>query len=303
MWTLAAVLSSQFQFLRGELYTEARQSLDALEMENQDMCIERVQAWLLLSLYEFMSDFYQRGLVSVGRALRLVQLMRLHELDKLPMTGSHGDLIDIESSRRTFWLAYTIDRFTSAQENLPLTISEKHIRTRLPAPQSHFTSGRTATMCFLNEVIDGMESEQPSTNANDFAMCPFTQSIVVATICGRTLSLRQRLLASQQDYQGLLPELTLRHWTLSAFLTARIKILSIQITSSSEHPDALLLFSTLAAYMILFMLYETVETTPQGIDEARTLLLGNEQRSLEAARELETLVGVLTHVNHFQMKP
>ena len=136
MWTLAAVLSSQFQFLRGELYTEARQSLDALEMENQDMCIERVQAWLLLSLYEFMSNFHQRGLVSVGRALRLVQLMRLHELDRLPVTGSHGDLIDIESSRRAFWLAYTMDRFTSAQDNLPLTISEKHVSLTLHAFQT-----------------------------------------------------------------------------------------------------------------------------------------------------------------------
>lgn len=127
MWTLAAALSSQFQFLRGELYTEARQSLDALEMENPDMCIERVQAWLLLSLYEFMSDLYQRGLVSVGRAFRLVQLMRLHEIDKLPITGGQGDLIDIESIRRTFWMAYTIDRFTSAQDNLSLAINEKQV--------------------------------------------------------------------------------------------------------------------------------------------------------------------------------
>jgi hypothetical protein len=127
MWTLAAALSSQFQFLRGELYRETRQSLDALEMENQDMCIERVQAWLLLSLYEFLSDFYQRGLVSVGRAFRLVQLMRLHEIDTVPITGGQGDLIDIESTRRTFWMAYTIDRFTSVQDSLSLAISEKQV--------------------------------------------------------------------------------------------------------------------------------------------------------------------------------
>jgi hypothetical protein len=133
MWTLAAALSSQFQFLRGELYTEARQSLDALEMDSQEMCIERVQAWLLLSLYEFMSDFYQRGLVSVGRAFRLVQLMRLHEIDKLPITGGQGDLIDIESTRRTFWLAYTIDRFTSAQDNLSLAITEEQVRQQSSA--------------------------------------------------------------------------------------------------------------------------------------------------------------------------
>lgn len=128
MWTLAAALSSQFQFLRGELYAEARQSLDTLEMENQEKCIERVQAWLLLSLYEFMSGLYQRGLVSVGRAFRLIQLMRLHEIDRHPITGGQGDLIDIESTRRTFWIAYIIDRFTSAHDNLSLAFNENEVR-------------------------------------------------------------------------------------------------------------------------------------------------------------------------------
>ncbi|KAF2789165.1 hypothetical protein K505DRAFT_410481 [Melanomma pulvis-pyrius CBS 109.77] len=302
MWTLAAALSSQFQFLRGELYTEARQSLDALEMENPDMCIERVQAWLLLSLYEFMSDLYQRGLVSVGRAFRLVQLMRLHEIDKLPITGGQGDLIDIESIRRTFWMAYTIDRFTSAQDNLSLAINEKQIRTRLPAPHSQFMSGRPATMCFLSEVIAGIDSEQPNNTTTDLTMCPFTQSIIVATMCGRALGLKQRFV-SQQAYQDVITEFYLRHRNLNTFLTARIKILSMQISSTSEHPDALLLFSTLAAYMIVFMLYETIETIPMGTEESHTLLLGHEQRSLDAVHELDVLTSMLTQVNHFQMHP
>ncbi|KAH7383968.1 hypothetical protein BKA66DRAFT_463200 [Pyrenochaeta sp. MPI-SDFR-AT-0127] len=302
MWALAAALSSQFQFLRGELYTEARQSLNALEMENQDMCIERVQAWILLSLYEFISDLYQRGLVSIGRVFRLVQLMRLHEIDKLPITGIQGDLIDIESTRRTFWMAYTIDRFTSAQDNLSLAISEKEIRTRLPAPQSQFMSGRPTTMCFLSEVVAGIDCEQSSNSATDIAMCPFTQSIIVATICGRTLALKQRLV-SQQAYQDVITEFHLRHRNLNTFLTGRIKILSMQITSTSEHPDALLLFSTLAAYMITFMLFEMIEAIPLGTEEAHTLLLGHEQRSLDAAQKLEVLISMLTQVNQFQMHP
>ncbi|KAF2258797.1 hypothetical protein CC78DRAFT_525764 [Lojkania enalia] len=302
MWTLAAALSSQFQFLRGELYTEARQSLDALEMEDQEMCIERVQAWLLLSLYEFMSDFYQRGLVSVGRAFRLVQLMRLHEIDILPITGGQGDLIDIESTRRTFWMAYTIDRFTSAQDNLSLAINEKQIRTRLPAPHSQFMSGRPATMCFLSEVIAGIDSEEPNNSATDLTMCPFTQSIIVATMCGRALGLKQRFV-SQQAYQDVITEFYLRHQTLNNFLSSRIKILSMQISSNSEHPDALLLFLTLAAYMIVFMLYETIETIPLGTEESHTLLLGHKQRSLDAVHELELLTSMLTQVNHFQMHP
>jgi hypothetical protein len=51
-------------------------------------------------------------------------------------------------------------------------------------------SSRPATMCFLSEVIAGIDNEQLSNSATDFAMYPFTQSIVVATICGRTLALK-----------------------------------------------------------------------------------------------------------------
>ena len=314
MWTLAATLSSQFQFLGGELYKEARQSLDALEMENHKMCIEHVQAWLLLSLYEFMADLYHRGLVSVGRAFRLIHLMRLHEIDNKPLSRAQDDLIEIESSRRTFWVAYMIDRFTSAQDNLPLAINEKEasiipslwlsnttqIRTRLPAPHCHFMSGRPYTMRFLSEVVSEIGSKQSGNSATDNAMCPFAQSIIIASVCGSTLSIKQQLV-SQRAHQGLISEFYLQYGALSTFLTARIKVLSMQITSNSEHPDVLLLFSALSAYMTLLMLYEMAEAIPQGTDEAHTLLHGHEQRSLNTIQELDALILLLNQVNSFQV--
>jgi hypothetical protein len=129
MWNLAASVSSQFQLLRTELYREARMHLDALEMDNDESgpkCIEQVQAWILLSIYEFSHD-YQRGLVSAGRAFRLIQLMRLYEIDGNHTINLQGNWVDIESCRRTFWVAYTIDRFTGVHDNLPLTLNESTV--------------------------------------------------------------------------------------------------------------------------------------------------------------------------------
>jgi hypothetical protein len=162
-------------------------------------------------------------------------------------------------------------------------------------------SGRPTTMCFLDEVIAGIYSEQPGNSAADLTMCPFTQSIIVATICGRALGLKQRFI-SQQAHQDMITEFYLRYRTLNTFLTAQIKMLSMQISSTSEHPDALLLFLTLAAYMIVFMLYETIETIPLGTEESHTLLLGHEQRSRDAVHELDVLTSMLTQVNHFQVR-
>ena len=141
MLALAASLSTQFQLERRSLYNEARQLLISLEAETMvtqtsasSTRIEQVQAWILLVIYELTNTdcTYQRGMLSAGRAFRLVQMMRLYEIDRedVQYAGQgHGevDWIDIESMRRTFWLAYTIDRFTSAIDGLPLAFNERQV--------------------------------------------------------------------------------------------------------------------------------------------------------------------------------
>lgn len=156
-------------------------------------------------------------------------------------------------------------------------------------------------MCFLSEVIAGIDSEQPNDGATDLTMGPFTQSIIVATMCGRALGLKQRFVL-EHAYQEMIPEFYLRRQTLDTFLTARIKILSMQISSTSEHPDPLMIFLTLAAYMVVFMLYETIEAIPLGTEESHLLLLGHEQRSLDAVHELAVFTSMLTQMNHFQVR-
>ena len=139
MWTITACLSSQFHAIQHQLYTEARQILDALETESQDSSVtglEQPQAWLLLSIYELISDHFQRGLVSAGRAFRLVQLMGLYKMDiELPV-GFQGDWVDKEYMRRTFWVAYSLDRFTSMVDGLPLTFDEREVCSSRCCPLS-----------------------------------------------------------------------------------------------------------------------------------------------------------------------
>lgn len=84
MWTLAASLSARFQELAASLYLQTREMLEALEQkESQVECIDvkQPQAWILLAIYEIMRTNTRQGWMSAGRAFRLVQLMRLYELD------------------------------------------------------------------------------------------------------------------------------------------------------------------------------------------------------------------------------
>ena len=135
-------LSSQFESYRDTLYTETKQMLESLDMcENHHshespVCIEEIQAWLLLAFYEFSRTNYKRGWVTAGRAFRLVQLARLHEIDspERTMLQQGEDPVVVEERRRTFWVAYCLDRFISLKNQWPLTLMEEVVSSHiLPA--------------------------------------------------------------------------------------------------------------------------------------------------------------------------
>jgi hypothetical protein len=134
MWTLAASLSSQLSHTRDGLYETTRRMLESSEPKD-DITefgdIEHVQARILLLIYEFMRTNYQRGWISAGRCFRLLQLMRLYEIDtpeQLARRNNEPDAeewIATESKRRTFWMAYSLDRFISIRGEFPLTLNEQ----------------------------------------------------------------------------------------------------------------------------------------------------------------------------------
>ena len=130
MWALATSASAQPQMVGDMLYHSAIQHLEKLEAKgntHQLIDIMHVQAWLLLAFYEFMRVDFRRGWMSAGRAFRLIQLMGLHELDlsDISLTIPTMDWVDTEERRRTFWLAYSLDRFVSLSNGAPWTLSEQ----------------------------------------------------------------------------------------------------------------------------------------------------------------------------------
>ena len=136
MWALASSLSAQFQHTRDILYRQCRELLEGLESVDSEMEafeIERVQAWILVTMYELMRTNTRRGWTSAGRAFRLVQLMRLYEVDSSSnVSECNGpqqvDWVGVEEQRRTFWMAYCLDRFISIRNEYPLTLHEQVVR-------------------------------------------------------------------------------------------------------------------------------------------------------------------------------
>ena len=126
--------SSQFENVRELLYTETRQMLEERDLGDNDMNVvhlEQVQSWILVAFYEFLRCSYRRAWFSAGRVFRLVQLLRLHEVDGPAKTitqllmGTTDEQIVAEEKRRAFWVAYCLDRFISVNNGLPLTLNEE----------------------------------------------------------------------------------------------------------------------------------------------------------------------------------
>jgi hypothetical protein len=135
MWTLAASVSDKYDALQGHFYERARKYVQADEMRGHGestITLAHCQAWTLLSTYEFKQMYFPRAWLSVGRAVRLAQMMQLHRLDGIGLDVKQclpppKDWTEREERRRTFWMAFCADRYASIGTGWPMSIDERDV--------------------------------------------------------------------------------------------------------------------------------------------------------------------------------
>jgi Fungal specific transcription factor domain len=93
--------------------------------------IARPQAWILISVYELLNMHFHRWWLSTARAVRLCQMMGLHLVDgprpaKRLLTLAK-DWVEVEEQRRTFWMAFNLDRHAAFGHRCPMIIDEKDV--------------------------------------------------------------------------------------------------------------------------------------------------------------------------------
>ncbi|EPE28687.1 Zn2/Cys6 DNA-binding protein [Glarea lozoyensis ATCC 20868] len=296
MWTLGASLSTQFQHLEKSLYSDTKKMLEELENKCTDIRsveIEQVQAWILIAIYEFLRFNYCHGWMSAGRSFRLVQLMRLYKIDTPNSIHSHGDWIKTEEMRRTFWMAYSLDRFASITNDWPLTLSEQAIMTRLPAPETNFQSGQPILMCFLSEAV----GTNHQTLSSSWAEC-----IVVNTIFGRALSHRNQAVVEDicatpsSDFWD-------RHQCVNAILVQTMQTMVAKYPATSQYVDPMLLFTQMLAKTTVLYLYKTLENAMFETEEELMIRMEYKSLALRAAQELVDLTKTLAQLSFFKVHP
>ncbi|GES65263.1 C6 transcription factor [Aspergillus terreus] len=303
MWTLAASMSAQFQAIRDALYHETRRMLDIFDLRCSRMemvTIEQAQAWVLVSIYEYMHVSPQQGWISIGRCCRLVLGMRLYELDdpNSPITMSPDQdpgLVDwtaLEEQRRTFWMAYSLDRFISFHSSLPFTLNEQLISTRLPAPEEEFQAGQPVLSSYLPEVLSKGTHGQRTSVTSSFSEC-----IILATICGRALSHRQKV-AVEQINGDIFDGFWNRHRWLHDMLNHRIQVLS-----SSAQVDPMLIFARIVAQTLVLFLHNVLESITWKTGDHLLGIIEYERLCILAAHEVLNLLKLQAQLGYFKVHP
>ncbi|KAJ6116996.1 hypothetical protein N7512_006721 [Penicillium capsulatum] len=296
VWTLASLLSAQFRHLQDSFYRETKRLLELSYLTgNSDNVVdtEEIQAWVLIATYESMRAFHRPAWMSAGRAFRLVQLMRLHEIDS-PTNSSLPDLdpTETEEKRRVFWMAYFWDHLLSMRNNWPITLNEHVICTRLPAPDADFQSGQPVLGAFLSEAIMDLTPQKNS---------PFNECVILATICGRSLFHAQQY-SIRFVYGDLAPTWTDQQQWLDHILANRLRILSQSYTEPAHTSDPLLLFTHIMGQASVIHLYKGVQSV-MGAADKEALVAEYHRRAFNAAQETVKLAKGSIEFNFLRIHP
>lgn len=116
-------------------YRRARKYLELDEMKGLGeayVTVAHAQCWVLVSSYEFKMMYFPRAWMSVGRATRLVLMIGLNRVDGIGLDMKQcllppRDWTEREERRRTFWMAYCVDRYASIGTGWPMTVDEADV--------------------------------------------------------------------------------------------------------------------------------------------------------------------------------
>ncbi|KAK4172607.1 putative binuclear zinc transcription factor [Triangularia setosa] len=139
------------------LYRRARKFAEEDEakgyQEPNAFTLAHAQFWMLMANFEAQNTLFSRASLSLGKSIRIAQILNLHQLNRGPqppsLFQSHLgrqssralDWIEMEEHRRTWWVIYSSDRLVFATSALPSIIDDRLVHTLLPMPEEAFTRG------------------------------------------------------------------------------------------------------------------------------------------------------------------
>ena len=187
MWCNAAAVSDKFDPLAEHFYYRARKYIQQDEMKGHGeslITVAHCQTWVLLATHEFKLMYFPRAWMSAGRACRLALMMGLHRLDGAGLDVKQclappRDWTEREERRRTFWMSFCVDRYSSIGTGWPMVVEEGDIRSSMPSSEEAFDMSKPAKTM---ELADALRPDGPPQ------MSSFGGVVLMACLFGRNLT-------------------------------------------------------------------------------------------------------------------
>ncbi|RYP69021.1 hypothetical protein DL771_006347 [Monosporascus sp. 5C6A] len=289
MQTIASSVSPTFCNLSEALYNQTRRILNALDVLPPEVTqLEHIQASLLVAHYECVRVHEHRAMLTAGRAFTMVHLTRLYDVDGAGPSETHDNFAETEERRRTFWLAFALDRFLCMRNESTLTLNEDMmLYPRLPAPETNFQNSQPIEMDFLPEAV---------ANSGRSRFSPFVECIIVASLHWRCVAQRRLAQAANVLATDSSRDIGRRIEWLAVMLEKRMQTLMPPSSSGFAlvERDPMLAFASMLAHSAMIHLYYTAQLGG---------MQGYEERALRAARSTARLSKVMPQLFHFEVHP
>ncbi|KAH7114405.1 binuclear zinc transcription factor [Dendryphion nanum] len=301
MWTLAASVTDKYEGLQEHFYQRARKYIQMDEMKGHGestITLAHCQTWVLTCTYEFKMMYFPRAWLSAGRAVRLTQMMQLHRLDGIGLDVKQclpppKDWTEREERRRTFWMAFCVDRYASIGTGWPMTIDERDILTNLPASEMAFEKSKPIPTGSLEQALS-------SGGASNIQ--PFGGIVLTAALFGRNLLHLHRPGADDCDAD-----------LNGAFWSRHRSIETILLNTALNLPDDLRLPAGVKDPNVVFM-NMSIHTSAICLHQAAIykadkhrlpINVSNESkiRCVTAAAEIASLMRMVSHMDLSAMNP
>ncbi|KAH6636717.1 fungal-specific transcription factor domain-containing protein [Chaetomium tenue] len=301
MWTLACSVSDKFQTLKDLFYARSRKYLESDYIKGYGehiISVAHAQTHVLLASYEFKWMYFPRAWMSTGSGARLSQMIGLHRLDGAGLDVKQclpppRDWTEREERRRTFWMAFCLDRFASIGTGWPMTVDEKDILTNLPASDDAFDMSRPEQTPTLAEAMGPAGAGKISS---------FAGVALMACLFGRNLVHLHRPDVDDRDHD-LNGEFWKRHRQMDNILLNTSLCLPTHLKLPNGLGNANVVFTNMCIHTSTICLHQAAIFKADKNRLPASVSSESKVRCITAANEIASIMRMVSHLDLSAMNP
>ncbi|KAL2019245.1 hypothetical protein VTK56DRAFT_9972 [Thermocarpiscus australiensis] len=301
MWTLASSVTDKFQNLKDLFYQRSRKYLESDYIKGYGehmISVAHAQTHILLAWYELRWMYFPRAWMSTGSAVRLCQMTGLHRLDGAGLDVKQclpppRDWTEREERRRTFWMAFCLDRFASIGTGWPMAIDEKDILTNTPASEDAFELSRPESTPALQDAMSAAGAGKLSA---------FGGIVLMACLFGRNLVHLHRPDADDRDHD-LNGEFWKRHRQLDNILLNTSLCLPSQLKLPNNLATPNVVFTNMCIHTSTICLHQAAIFKADKNRLPASVSSESKVRCITAANEIASIMRMISHLDLSVMNP